>query len=241
MQQRDAVAPAVSAPPPPGAPVWELLDTDTHAALRVRPASVAGRHVVQVMPDECARLGARCPLLFTKHPATGKFYIAALFGFEPGENLLVDGDGRLDGYMPHDAEREGFFISGDDIAIDRAHPRFAIAEGAALFDEGGRLRQVQRALSAINAGIEQTRLFVETFLRLALIEPIDLSLTFDDGRTITLDGLYTISRDTLAQLAAADVAALHGSGALRLAYTMTNSLDQIALLARRRNDRLAGA
>lgn len=239
MQQRNAV-PSATGGPVPGAPVWELLNTDTHAALRVRPASVAGRHVVQVMPDECTRLGARCPLLFTKHPATGKFYIAALFGFEPGENLLVDGDGRLDGYMPHDLEREGFFISGDDIAIDRAHARFATADGAALFDEGGRLRHVQRALAAINAGIEQTRLYVEAFLRVALIEAIDLSLTFDDGRNITLDGLYTISRDTLAQLAAEDVVALHRSGALRLAYTMTNSLDQIALLARRRNDRLAG-
>lgn len=239
MQQWDAVSPAIGELPP-GAPVWELLNTETHAALRIRPASVAGRHVVQVMPDECARLGARCPLLFTKHPTTGKFYIAALFGFEPGENLLVDADGRLDGYMPYDLEREGFFISGDDIAIDRAHPRFAAGKGAALFDEGGRLRHVQHALAAINAGIEQTRLYVEAFLQSALIEAIDLSLTFDDGRNITLDGLYTISRDMLAQLADGDVVALHRSGALRLACTMTNSLDQIALLARRRNDRLAG-
>ncbi|VXD01628.1 SapC family protein [Sphingomonas sp. 8AM] len=240
MQQSGALAVDVGGAPP-DAPAWELLNTDTHAGLRVRPATAAGRHFVQVVPDECARMAARCPLLFTKHPETGQFYIGALFGFEPGENLLVDADGRLDGYMPHDLERAGFFIAGDDIAIDRAHARFATADGVTLFDGGSRLRQVQHALAAINAGIEQTRSHVAHLLRQQLIEPIDLTLSFDDGRKITLDGLYTISRDALAQLGAAEVATLHDNGALRLAYTMANSLDQIALLARRRNDRLADA
>ena len=42
-----------------------------------------------------------------------------------------------------------------------------------------------------------TRDFIRELLALKLIEPIDISLAFDDGQKIQLDGLYTVSRDAL--------------------------------------------
>ncbi len=75
-------------------------------------------------------------------------------------------------------------------------------------------------------------------MRLKLVEPIDISLEFDDGQRLSLDGLYTISRDNLNELTDSDTIALFRCGYLQAAITMSISLNQINVLARRRNNRL---
>jgi hypothetical protein len=222
----------------------EYLNPGAHNDLRVQRATGAERHFAQVVPSEFGRIAARCPILFTKHAETGAFYAGALFGFSQGENLLASSAGELDGAVPYDWEREGFFIVGDDLAIDREHGRFQRPDGATLFDDEGQpstaLRKVQRALAALKVGLEESDAFVKALLELRLIESIDISLTFDDGQTVNLEGLYTIGRDGLAELDDAAVVALFRSGYLQLAQIMIESLNQVSLLARRRNDRIAG-
>ena len=222
-------------------PDWEMLNTERHAALRVRSASAEGRHFAQVVPAEFARVATRCPILLTKHPETGAFYAGALFGFVAGENLLVDDDGAFEGPTPFDVERQGFFITDENIVIDRDHPRFG-AEGMPLFDEDGgatdALKRVQHALSALHVGLKESDRFMQTVLAMKLVEPIDVSLAFDDGERITLEGLYTISRDALSDLPDADVLTLYRSGDLALIHILSASLQQIPVLAKRRNARL---
>jgi hypothetical protein len=220
----------------------ELLNAQAHRQLRAKAASGEGRHFVQVVPAEVARIATRAPVLMTKHPETGAFYLGAVFGFTPGENLLVNCDGTLDATMPLDWERDGFFVEGDSIAIEPTHPRLVGGEGRALFDEDGQpsdaLRRVQRALALLAAGLRETETAIAALLALKLVEPIDVSLSFDDGQRMALDGLYTVSRDALAGLPDAEIARLFRAGHLQLALTMADSLNQIPLLARRRNDRL---
>ena len=222
---------------------WELLDTTGHANLRIAPARLDQRHFVQVVPSEFAKIATRCPILLAKHPETGRFYPGAVFGFVAGENLLIEPGGTLDGAMPTDAERTGFFINDDNIVIDREHPRFQ-AEGAALFESDGRpsehLQRVQRALAVMKRGLEASDDFIETLLRHKLVEPIDIALTFDDGQRVALEDLYTVSRDALGDLDDATVMTLFRGGQLQLVEIMIASLQQIPLLARRRNDRLLG-
>jgi hypothetical protein len=98
---------------------------------------------------------------------------------------------------------------------------------------------VQRALGLLKAGLDTTEPFIAAMLEAGLVEPIDISLSFDDGEKIALTGLYTISRDALSELDDAAVLRLFRAGHLQLAQTMIDSLDQIPLLARRRNDRVA--
>ena len=43
------------------------------------------------------------------------------------------------------------------------------------------LRKIQRLLGQLHGGIDATRAFIGELLRLKLIEPIDISMTFDDG------------------------------------------------------------
>ena len=221
---------------------WQLLDAERHADLRMTPATAAGRHFVQVVPAELTRIAARCPIFLAKHPETGRFYTGAIFGFASGENLLLQADETLDGVMPLDLERAGFFIADENIAIDREHPRFKLDEGAALFDADGKpsehLQRVQRALGGMKVGLDETETFIKPLLELKLVEPIDIALTFDDGERLALEELYTISRDALGGLGDNAVLTLFRSGQLQLVDVMIASLQQIPLLARRRNDRL---
>jgi hypothetical protein len=219
----------------------ELLNAEAHHALTVRPACGEGRHFVQIVPSELARLATRTPIALTKHPETGRFYLGAIYGFSPGENLLLDDTGKLDGSVPLDWEREAFFVEGDAIAIDSAHPRFA-GEGQRLFDADGdptdALRRIQRALAGLHAGLTESETLIAALLAAKLIEPFDVSLSFDDGVKVHLEGLYTISRDALADLPDAELGALLRAGHLQAALAIADSLNQIPLLARRRNDRL---
>lgn len=220
----------------------EVLNTDNHAALRLGPPLSADRHFVQIVVEEFESVAARFPILFTKHPETGAFYAGALLGLKPGENIFSGtGDGAaVEGLL--DLVRQGFYISGDHIAIDPAHPRFSGTGRQRVFEEEGlpaaALRRVQSALSQLHAGLPRTEQFLKRLLALKLVEPIDLSFSFDDGERLVLEGLYTISRDALAELDDAAVIGLFRQGDLALAQSVLGSQQHLSRLAHLRNDRL---
>jgi hypothetical protein len=221
-------------------PTIELLDPRTHHHLRLRAAAAEPPHFVQIVAGEFAAAAAVCPILFTKEAATGAFYAGAMFGFKPGENLLGSLEER-GGFNPLMLQREGFFISEQNIAIDREHARFSDTEGEPLFDgaqqPGDGLRAIQRVLGSIHQGIEQTRAFIAALLELQLIESIDIALNFDGGERLTLQGLYTVSLDRLRDVDDAAALRLFRAGHLQLAYIMAGSLKQVPRLARLRNQR----
>jgi hypothetical protein len=220
----------------------ELLDAVEHRALRFREPARELPHFVQVVAAEFAAAAVSCPILLTKNADTGQFYAGAMYGFKPGEQLF-GGPGDISPYRPLDLERQGFFVSGDKIAIDREHPVFNEAVGEPLFDldgmPGKRLHYIQRVLGRLKAGIEETDSFIRVLLQHRLIEPVDISLRFDDGETLDLHGLYSVSLDGLNALDDATALALFRAGHLQLAYCMIGSLKQVAVLAQRRNQRLA--
>jgi hypothetical protein len=221
----------------------ELLNPRNHAHLRLLRGAGAAPHFVQIIAREFASASASCPILFTKHSATGEFYAGAMFGFKPGESFLSETMGR-GGFTPLNLERDGFFISGEHIAIDRSNPRFSETEGEPLFDETQEptvcLRRIQQVLGQLQAGIEATNLFVRALVELKLVEPIDISMSFDDGERLQLQGLYTVSLDSLRALDDAAAIRLFRSGYLQLAYTMHASLEQMPILAHLRNNRSIG-
>ncbi|HEU4590125.1 MAG TPA: SapC family protein [Steroidobacteraceae bacterium] len=222
----------------------ELLDPRRHGHLRLRTSTAPPPHFVQVVAAEFASAATCCPIFFTKEAATGSFYAGAMFGFKPGENLLGSIEER-GGFNPLMLQRDGFFISEQNIAIDREHARFSDCEGEPLFDAsqqpGDALRTIQRTLGEIHHGLEQTQAFIAALSDLKLIESIDISLSFDGAERLTLQGLYTVSLDRLRDLDDASVLRLFRAGHLQLAYTMAASLKQVARLARLRNRRKAQA
>src|SRR3546814_9760954 len=106
-----------------------------------------------------------------------------------------------------------------------------------MFDDDGQparlVRHIQRVLGQLTVGIEESDAFIAALLAHKLIESIDISLRFDDGETLRLEGLYSIGLDALHDLDDAAVLDLFRLGHLQLAYTMIGSLKQIPVLAER--------
>jgi len=215
----------------------QALNPQDHRNLRLRPRQAPTPHFVQIVATEFAAAATRCPILLTKDASSGNFYAGAMFGFKPGECLLADDTS----FRPLNLQREGFFISGEHIVIDRDHARFSETEGEPLFDASLQtsvcLREMQRTLGQLHAGVEATNAFIQALSELKLIEPIDISLNFDSGERVTLQGLYTVSLDSLRDIDDATAVRLFRSGYLQLAYVMNASLKQISVLAQLRNAR----
>jgi hypothetical protein len=221
---------------------FELLNAQDHGGLRLHFPRSTRLHFVQIVAGEFAAAAACCPVLLTKDATTGDFYAGAMLGFKAGECLLPTAMDR-GGFEPLNLQREGFFTAGEQIAIDRNHPRFG-ASGEPLFDDSqpsAHLRQMQRVLGQLQAGIERTNAFIRTLCEFNLIEPIEVSMNFDDGERLTLQGLYTVSMDSLHALGDAQALKLFRQGDLHLIYVMNASLSQIGVLADKRNRRLIGS
>ncbi len=221
----------------------ERLNPQDHGHLRMRARSGPEPHFVQIVPVEFTAAAACCPILFSKDANSGTFYPGAMLGFKPDERALKDVAAR-GGFEPLHLQRDGFFISDEHIVIDRGNPRFSESEGEPLFDEARQpsvsLRRIQRVLRQLHEGTAQSDTFIGKLVALKLVEPIDISLSFDNGERLTLQGLYTVSRDALREVGDADVLHLFRSGHLQLALTMAGSLNQLSILAHLRNQRLAG-
>ena len=134
-------------------------------------------------------------------------------------------------FRPLDIERQAFFVSGEDIAIDLEHPRISEGEGEPLFDEAGEpadaLRRIQRALGLLVTGNEETGVASKHWCTNAWSSRSTFLSSFDDGDKLRFNGLYTVSMDAIHDLDDAAALSLFRKGYLRLAYTMAGSLKQI--------------
>lgn len=220
-----------------------LLDSQAHRKLRVhaRPSALYGdnQRFVPVVVNEFPALVVHYPVLFSKDADTGQFYCGAMLGFDAGENLFLEDHRASDAYRPLNLQRGPFLTAGSDLAIDLDHPRVAPTGDQELFTEGGEpspyLKSIMGLMRELRPGLERTRIFIDTLLSLNLIEPMTITARFDDGTHRDIDGLYTVSRDQLTQLADAAALQLFRRGYLQLIYLMLVSLNHVSALAKRKN------
>jgi hypothetical protein len=225
------------------------LNNLVHRTVRVQaePAAKFGdnQRFVQVVVTEFSLLVTHYPILFSKDADTGAFFCGAMLGIDEGENLfLKEGKGH-EGYRPLNLQRAPFFVSGDDLAIDLDHPRVSADIGQALFNDQGEpspyLESIKAAFQQLKPGIEMTKRFIDTLLKLNLLEPVDIVLGFDDGSNRNLTDLYTVNQEVLRELSDAAVIELFRRGYLQLIYFLIASLKQIPVLAKKKNDRFLAA
>jgi hypothetical protein len=222
-----------------------ILNSVNHRSLRVdaTPSARYGdnQRFVSVIVGEIPFLAVHYPVVFSKDANTGMFYCGAMLGFDQGENLFLE-EGR-DVYRPLNLQRGPFFTAGDDLAIDLDNPRVGAAEGQALFNEKGEpsayLQSIMALFRDLVPGLERTKIFIETLLKLKLIEPVDINLSFDDGTSRDIEGLYTIDLETLREIPDAEVLQLFRRGYLHLIYLIIGSLKQVPVLAQKKNRRLS--
>lgn len=227
-----------------------VLNDLVHRTVRVQAEAAAkfgdNQRFVQVVVTEFSLLVTHYPILFSKNADTGAFFCGAMLGIDEGENLfLKEGGAGHEGYRPLNLQRAPFFVSGDDLAIDLDHPRVGADTGHALFNDRGEptpyLESIKVAFQQLKPGIEMTKRFIETLLKLNLLEPIDIVLGFDDGSKRNLADLYTVNQEVLRMLPDASIVELFRRGYLQLIYLLIASLKQIPVLAKKKNDRFLAA
>ena len=228
-----------------------LLNNVDHKDLRVMTGRSAeyGDDVMFAItfPSEFRNLQALYPIVFRKSPDGIAFQPIALFGFQDGENLFLEGNGWDATYLPLAIERQPFLIGtgGGELMVhvDLDSPRISTTAGEAVFlAHGGTtefLERMNSSLLAIHQGIESTPAFIAALLEHELLESFVLDIELNDGSQNRLAGFYTINEDRLNGLGGDALARLHQRGHLQAIYMAIASLSNFRALIERKNRRHA--
>ena len=231
-------------------PQHVLLTSEAHRELRIRTDRGAelGDAVMCAItvPDEFRRVQDEYPILFRQNAERDGFTALAMFGFESGENLFLDGDRWDARYRPLAIDIQPFLIGGApegkgpaQVHVDLDSPRIAGDEGVRLFDEFGQptpyLETIADQLGALDAGYKASADFFAALRRHDLLEPMTLEVTLDDGSTNRLVGFHVIDEAKLEALDPAAVAELHAAGHLMPIFMALASLSNISALVARKN------
>jgi hypothetical protein len=226
---------------------YALLNNVDHKYLRVittRGAEYGDSVMLGItFPSEFRDLQAHYPIVFRKTEDGTSFEPVALFGFQEGENLFLDGQRWDASYVPLAIERQPFMIgvtNGEPMVhVDVASPRVSKEKGEAVFmTHGGNtefLEQANSILAAIYQGLQATPAFIGALVEHALLESFVFDIELNDGSQNRLAGLYTINEDKLAALGADAVARLHQAGYLQAIYMTLASLSNFRDLIERKN------
>jgi len=169
---------------------------------------------------------------------------AALLGFAPEENLMVDGAGQWRrAYVPAFLRRYPFVFSESE---DRRTLTLCIDEefeglntegrGERLFDtDGNRTRFLEDSLGFVSqyqAQFDRTRIFCERLVRLNLLKPAQARRSASAGSAVTVGGFSVVDRERLKSIADAELRAMFDNDELELIFLHLHSLDNVQKLAR---------
>ena len=230
-----------------------LLNSEEHRTLRIRQTRGAdlGDAVISclIVPSEFRRVQNEYPILFRLTPERDRFQALAMFGFEPGENLFLDGDLWDARYRPLALEIQPFLIghpatAGGDkqVHLDLASPRIAPGgEGVRVFDDLGQatpyLDTLAAQLGELDAGWQASEGFFAALARHELLEPLTLEITLSDGNINRLVGYHGIAEERLQQLDASALSDLHAEGYLLPIFMAIASLSNVNELIDRKSRR----
>ena len=227
------------------------INNDTHRTLKVQELRnfphARSQHMAILAACEIMSSSVNYPVVFAKHPETGRFLCLAIFGLESGENLFFNKDGWKATYIPMNISRTPFAMvesgKGDDamlICIDEDSPYVSKTEGAALFDEKGDqtefLDNVVSSLSDMASHERHTQLLIGKLVDMRLLVPISIVMTDSGGEeTELMDATYTVSEGRLRELPEEQLLDLYKADYLGPIYSLINSLELINRMVALRN------
>lgn len=234
----------------------QILNPADHAELRIRTEAGAelgdGAMAAFVVPAEFRRLACEYPIVFRHDAASGTWSALALFGFEQGENLFVEGGHWDAACKPLSMAVQPFLIgrapAGDapaQVHIDMSHPRIASGDqGVRVFDASGQptplLEEAIEMLDMLDQGYRASADFFAAAARYDLFEPFSMDVTLESGTTHRLVGYNIVNEARMAELEPAIVAELHAAGHLAPLHFAMASLGNLGKLVRRKNRRSHG-
>ena len=227
---------------------FEPLNNVDHKDLRIitERSAVYGDNVMHTMtfPFEFRSVQAFYPILFHRDDR-GELYPVALFGFESGENLFLDGHGWHARYVPAMIRRQPFLIGfqadqaeGGErrrmLSLDMGSPRVSKERGEPLFEPlGGRtkfLEEMANLLETLYHGAEHNRKFVEALQEHGLIESVTFDIALVDGSRNQLLGYYAIDEEKLRGLSDEALGKLSREGFLMPLFMMLASTVNVRTL-----------
>lgn len=235
---------------------FTALSSNTHKNTRIitdRGAQYGENiHLVPIVADEINNMVLEYPLCFIKNNETGQFGLQAILGFEPNENLFLDGNAWNANYLPLHIKRQPFMVTVNSpngkqpttensiISINMNNARVQETEGEKLFDDKGNatdfLTQVNQMLSALTNGIMRTEKFIQTLLDLDLIEQVQLNVSLSGQQSRSFEGVYTINEKSLNRLTGEQLEPLIQNGYLQACHLILASMGNIQkLISLKRN------
>ena len=200
-----------------------------------------------VFPFEFRNIQACYPIFFQKDSNTGKFFPAALMGFEQNENLFLAESSWNANYIPLNILRQPFMVGFQSdnpiLSIDMDNPRVNQAEGEDLFLEHGGtseyLQHMTNMLSEIHRGYQNGEKFIDMLLEHDLLEPLTLKISLVDGSNNQLLGFYTINEDKLREMKGEALEQFNSKGFLQPLFMVVASLSQLTTMINIKNQRVA--
>jgi hypothetical protein len=229
-----------------------LLNNVDHHDLRIITTRGAayGDEVMSALtfPAEFRSLQAHYPIVFRKSADGTTFQPIALFGFQEGSNLFLDGERWDAHYLPLLIERQPFLIgtAGEELTVhvDLDSPRLSTTTGEPVFLlHGGTtpyLERVNSVLLAIHDGLAGIPAFIAALLRNALLESFVLDVKLAGGSHNRFAGFYTINEERLGALTGEALGELNRAGHLLPITMAIASLSNFRDLIERENRRHVG-
>jgi SapC len=225
------------------------LSRSEHRDLRIRAdlvaASAARQHLIPIVVSEFRKAAIQYPIVFAKHPDTGRFAPYVLSGLGVEENLFWSGTELDAAYVPLNVRRQPFYVGMDDAAsvlcVDLDSPCLEASGNRAIVDGDGNdsayLKEILAILGELVAGKKATDEFVATALSLDLLAPLLLDIVLDDGTPLQIQGLYGLDEERFRQLDLASIARSY----VELWYAVIISSGHVFNLIRLKNQRIAAS
>jgi hypothetical protein len=232
------------------------LSRSEHAGLRIRDdlaeASASNQHLIPIVVSEFRKAATQYPIVFAKHPETGRFAPYVLNGLAIEENLFWTGTELDAAYVPLNVRRQPFYVGTSDASAASATNVLCIDLDSPCLDGSGAktivnpdgsdsayLKEILSILGELVTGKETTERFIATALSLELLAPIMLDIVLDDGTPLQVAGLYGLDEERFRQLDERELARLWKIGFLDLIYAVMIASGQIFKLIRLKNQRIA--
>ncbi|MDP5031842.1 MAG: SapC family protein [Paraglaciecola sp.] len=236
-----------------------LLDNVSHHDLKVSPLFKAefGDNVNTALTfsTELEAMQRVYPLFFRKDPATHRFQLVAMLGFNKDENLFLNSANHTwqAEVIPAVMAKGPFLIGFQDqsnrggsdqapvVHVDMQSPKIDKEAGIPVFlEHGGNspyLEHINSLLLTIYHGMTETENMLTAFTEMDLIEPVELDITLNNGEQHKLHGNYTISTEKLAALSGEQLQALNQSSYLKAAFFIASSLNNVKKLIAIKNNK----
>ena len=223
------------------------LDKEKHKDLKVAVNTsfsfAKNTHLAAATIREFAQLAATMPLVFIEDTTSKRHHVVTMLGMEQGQNLFLTGDNWKGPHVPMNILRYPFDVrpDGDKLGVYIDENSDLISdEGQALFTEAGEASEFldnrQKFLADLANSEMLTQRFVAKVVELDLLDPIQIRLTYQDGKQRNVTGMMSINEKKLLELPDEQVLELHKQGFLGAIYAVMMSVGQLNRLVELSND-----